>query len=194
MIIGLTGGIGSGKSVAARIFEELGYHRIDSDELVKQSVLTDPAVVEAIGAAFGRGVVGPGGEIDRGALARIVFNDSTELLRLEEIVHPRLFVLWRKIIGEREAGPSVFEVPLLFEKALENWFDFTVCVATSSALQLARLSERGMSQALAQQRISKQLPLAQKIELADYVLLNDGSRDFLREQVVRLLDTIGSRR
>lgn len=193
MILGLTGGIGSGKSAAARIFEELGYARFDADELVKHFVLTSSEVIEAIRQTFGPSVLANDGSVDRGALARTVFQDSTELRRLEQIVHPRLFELWRKILREREGQPLVFEVPLLFEKALENWFDFTVCVATSSALQLARLSERGMSQALAQQRISKQLPLAQKIESADFVLLNDGSRDFLREQIVRFLGTIGSR-
>ena len=86
------------------------------------------------------------------------------------------------------AGRSwVVEVPLLFEQALENWFDFTVCVATTSLNQFARLAERGLNKALAEQRISKQLPLAHKLELADFVLSNDGSPDFLRDQIIRLV-------
>jgi len=78
-------------------------------------------------------------------------------------------------------------VPLLFEKSLQNWFDFTIGVASDAALQLARLEQRGLPPPLARQRISQQLPLAQKIELSDFVLLNDGSLDFLREQVGRVV-------
>ncbi|HTO03056.1 MAG TPA: dephospho-CoA kinase, partial [Opitutus sp.] len=85
------------------------------------------------------------------------------------------------------AADWVVEVALLFEKRLEIWLDFTVCVASAPAQQLARLEQRGLSRALAEQRISKQLPLAQKIESADFVLWNDGSPEFLQEQVSRLV-------
>ena len=78
------------------------------------------------------------------------------------------------------------EVPLLYEKGLENWFDFTVCVACAPAQQLARLEQRGLPRALAGERISKQLPLARKIELSDFVLWNEGSPAFLEAQVGRL--------
>jgi len=81
-------------------------------------------------------------------------------------------------------------VPLLFEKSLENWFDFTVCVACDPNSQLARLEQRGMDRALAGQRISKQLPLARKIELSDFVLWNDGSTGFLKAQVDRIVDSL----
>jgi dephospho-CoA kinase len=84
----------------------------------------------------------------------------------------------------------VVEVPLLFEKRLQNWFDFTVCVASHPAVQLARLEQRGLPPPLARQRISLQLPLAQKIELVDFVLLNDGLPDFLREQVAELVNLL----
>jgi dephospho-CoA kinase len=86
----------------------------------------------------------------------------------------------------------VIEVPLLFEKGLENWFDFIVCVSTSSANQFARLSERGIPQSLAEQRISKQLPLALKLEKADFVLSNDGTTDSLRLQVNHLADRLSA--
>jgi dephospho-CoA kinase len=113
---------------------------------------------------------------------------------LEGYLHPLLFAEWRRLLGKDPRGLWVFEVPLLFEKRLENWFDFTICVATTSANQLTRLAERGMSHALAEQRISKQLPLAQKIEYADFVLSNDGSLSFLREQVARLFQQLSVRR
>ncbi len=79
---------------------------------------------------------------------------------------------------------------MLFEKQLENWFDFTVCVTTDSATQLRRLEQRGISPELARQRLVKQLPLARKCELADHVLLNDGTPEFLREQVNALADRL----
>ncbi len=187
MILGLTGGIGMGKSTAARCFAERGWTVIDSDAWVRERVLTQPDVIAAVRAKFGDQVLFTTGQIDRAALARIVFADDAARLWLEDCVHPRLFALWRAALETDPGGRWILDVPLLFEKGLEIWFDFTICVATTSALQLARLAERGMSPALAEQRISKQLPLAKKIELADYVLLNDGSRAFLHEQVNRLL-------
>lgn len=191
MIIGLTGGMGCGKSTAARFFAERGFRRLDSDQVVRDEILTDPAVATAVRERFGPEVV-PGGAIDRAALAARVFADDSARAWLEGLVHPRLFARWREALGGAPDADWVVEVPLLFEQGLENWFDFTVCVTTSSAQQLARLEERGISRALARQRISKQLPLAQKIEQADYVLLNDGSVEFLRDQIVRLLDARAS--
>lgn len=186
--------MGSGKSTAARIFEEFGFVRVDSDEVIRATVLRDPEVIRALVLHFGEQVAQSSGAIDRSALAKKVFADEAELRWLEELVHPKLFDHWRILLRERPGQRWVFEVPLLFEKRLENWFDFTVCVATSSAHQYARLEERGMSHALAEQRITKQLPLAQKLEFADLVLLNDGSITFLRDQIAALVAKIGASR
>lgn len=194
MLLGLTGGMGCGKSTAARIFEEFGFTRLDADEVVRQHVLTDTQLVETVAARYGDAVLNAEGNIDRGALARRVFADEAELHWLEQQVHPKLFAYWRTVLRERPGKHWVFEVPLLFEKRLENWFDFTVCVATTSAHQYARLEERGMSHALAEQRITKQLPLAHKLESADLVLLNDGSTTFLRDQIAALVAAIGANR
>jgi dephospho-CoA kinase len=186
MVLGLTGGIGCGKSTAARFFEEVGFRRIDTDEIVRNRVLHLPEVVAAIAGRFGPQTLTAEGRVDRPAVAKIVFSDDAELRWLEDLVHPRLHVILRASLTDASSVDYVIEVPLLFEKHLDNWFDFTVCVGTTSQLQLARLEERGLPRALAAQRISKQLPLAQKLELADYVLLNDGSPDFLRDQILRL--------
>jgi len=187
--------MGCGKSTAARIFEEIGFRRSDADEVIRRVVLTEPEVVRAIAERFGpTRVLLADGTVNRSGLAQAVFADEAELRWLENLLHPRLFAHWRGLLAERSEQPWVFEVPLLFEKRLENWFDFTICVATTSAHQLARLAERGMSHALAEQRISKQLPLAQKLELADFVLLNDGSPTFLRDQIAVLVDKLGARR
>ena len=122
-----------------------------------------------------------------------MFSDDAALRWLEDLVHPRLYTILRARLNEASSSDHVVEVPLLFEKHLENWFDFTVCVGTTLTLQIARLEERGLPKALAEQRISKQLPLAHKLELADYVLLNDGSPDFLRDQIKRLVAQLRSR-
>jgi dephospho-CoA kinase len=98
--------------------------------------------------------------------------------------------VWRATFAAEPAARWAVEVPLLYEKGLENWFDFTVCVACAPAQQLARLEQRGLPRALAGQRISKQLPLARKIDLSDFVLWNEGSPAFLEAQVDRLAEAL----
>jgi dephospho-CoA kinase len=192
MILGLTGGMGCGKTTAAQMLERRGFRRIDSDALVRTKILTEPEVAAAVGARFGSGVLAADGQIVRGHLAEIVFSDEAALRWLEDLTHPRLFVRWRALLGAAPDAQWVVEVPLLFEKQLENWFDFTLCVTSDSSLQIARLEQRGLSRALAEQRIFKQLPLARKIELADFVLLNDGSPDFLQQQADRLASVLAA--
>jgi dephospho-CoA kinase len=190
MTLGITGGIGCGKSTAASFFEQRGYRKIDSDALIRKEVLAAPEVQAALRQRFGNAIIDPAGNVDRRALAGRVFADDAERLWLEELTHPRLFVRWRAAMAAEPAADWIVEAPLLFEKSLENWFDFTLCVASPPATQLARLEQRGLPRALAEQRISKQLPLAQKIELADFVLWNDGSPDFLEEQIARLIASL----
>ena len=182
--------MGCGKSTAAALFEELGYRRLDSDALVRERVLTSEGVKKAVAERFGSGVIGPTGEINRSALAEKVFFNDAERLWLEELTHPLVFEIGRNAIRAEPGASWVVEVPLLFEKSLENWFDFTVCVACSQLQQLVRLEQRGLPRALAEQRITKQLPLARKIELSDFVLWNEGSAHFLRAQVERLAQQV----
>ena len=139
---------------------------------------------------FGGHMIGKDGNVDRSLLAEIVFKNDAERLWLEELTHPILFDIGRTALRAEPHRNWVVEVPLLFEKSLENWFDFTVCVACSHSQQLARLEQRGLPRALAEQRITKQLPLERKIELSDFVLWNEGSSQFLRTQVERLVDQI----
>jgi dephospho-CoA kinase len=190
MIIGITGGMGCGKSAAAGMFERLEFQRIDSDALVREQVLRLPEVQAKLRQRFGDEVFAADGSVDRSRLAQRVFAEEAERLWLEELTHPILFELWRQALATVPLGKWVVETPLLFEKKLENWFDFTVCVACAPAQQLARLEQRGLPHALAEQRISKQLPLARKIELADFVLWNDGSVQFLQDQVNELVPAL----
>jgi dephospho-CoA kinase len=192
MVLGITGGFGCGKSTAARLFAEKGYRHLDSDIIVREQVLPMPGVVAALRGRFGDAIFGADGLVNRPALAQIVFSNDLERLWLEELTHPAFFDITRTELRAYPGGKWVIEVPLLFEKSLENWFDFTVCVACDPLSQLARLEQRGLDRVLAEQRISKQLPLARKIELSDLVLWNDGSTGFLKAQIDRIVDSLNS--
>jgi dephospho-CoA kinase len=186
LIVGLTGGMGCGKSTVAALFAELGFRRLDADQVVRDELLLDPEVVAAVRARFGGAVLDTGGRIDRARLGEVVFSDDAALAWLEQLLHPRLQARWEQIYAAAQGEKFIVEVPLLFEKQLQNRFDFTVCVTTSSELQLRRLEQRGVPPGIARQRLAKQLPLARKCELADFVILNDGTLEFLREQVSEL--------
>ena len=190
MILGLTGGIGCGKSTAAQKFVALGFHLVDSDALIRNRVLQDPAVIRQIFARYGDTILLPDGRVDRSALAARVFGDDRERVWLEELSHPILFGIWREELALATVRRWIFEVPLLFEQGLENWFDFTICVACSDDQQIVRLEQRGLSRGLAEQRIAKQLPLARKVELADKVLWNDGTLLFLHAQIDTLVGSL----
>lgn len=146
----------------------------------------------AIRERFGTGVVGSDGRVDRTALARLVFANPDDRRWLEDLVHPEVFAAWRTEFETAPAADWAVEVPLLFEKGLENWFDFTVCVALSPQQQFVRLERRGLSRGLAEQRISTQFSLATKMELADFVVWNDGSSEFLEAQVGSLSAVVRS--
>jgi dephospho-CoA kinase len=184
--------MGCGKSTVARLLEQRGFRRLDSDELVREKVLRDASVIATLRSRYGEVVMTPTGAIDRLALAKQVFDNEAELRWLEELTHPAVFALWRAAFNAEPGARWIVEVPLLFEKGLENWFDFTVCVACSPAQQLARLEQRGVPRELAGQRISKQLPLAKKIELSDIVLWNEGSTEFLQAEIDRLADALAA--
>jgi dephospho-CoA kinase len=153
-------------------------------------LLTDPAVTAALQKQFGDRVITSGGHVDRSWLAEKVFTDPAQLRWLEGLLHPRLFSLWRARFAASHGQKFIVEVPLLFEQGLENWFDFTVCITSECGTQIRRLESRGMPPKLARQRLAQQLPLPQKCELADFVILNDGSLGFLREQINLLAQRI----
>ncbi|MDP2136570.1 MAG: dephospho-CoA kinase [Candidatus Didemnitutus sp.] len=186
LIVGLTGGMGSGKSTAAGMFAELGFRRLDADQVVREVLLPHAEVIAAVREHFGATVLDQDGRIDRERLGAIVFAADAALQWLEELLHPRIYHYWQGIYAAARGEKFIVEVPLLFEKHLANRFDFTVCVSTNSELQLRRLEQRGVPPGIARQRLAKQLPLARKCELADFVLLNDGTLEFLREQVSQL--------
>jgi dephospho-CoA kinase len=188
--LGITGGIGCGKSAAARCVEAQGFRRLDSDQIVRERLLTAPDVIAALRDHFGPEIL-QGGIVDRPALAARVFPVPAEREWLEALLHPRVTAAWAEAFAGGGAGTRwVVEVPLLFEKGLEKWFDFTVCVALSPPVQLMRVVERGLSPEMAAQRIRAQWPQGRKIELADFVLWNDGAPEFLEAQAGRLVRSL----
>jgi dephospho-CoA kinase len=189
MILGLTGNLGCGKSTAGRLFAERGFARIDCDEIVRDLLIGDRSVLREIRDSFGSEVFDSEGMVDRKRLGSIVFADRNRLDVLEKILHPRVSKQWRTTVGNRSDLGWVVEIPLLFEKNLQKWVDFTICLACDRRVQLERLTQRGMTPQEADQRIAVQLPLIRKIELADFVLLNNGGLSFLSDQVDWLIRT-----
>ncbi len=189
--IGLTGGIGSGKSTVAGLLRGHGYAVIDTDA-VTHELLSDASgsVVARIAAAFGRQVVAPDGTIDRKAMAAVVFGDEERLGALEAVLHPAI----GRVVEERiTALPAhthsvIVEVPLLFEAGWDRQVDVVVVVDCSVDLQIERFMGRsGATSDEARRRIESQLPRAQRLARADFVVTNDGPLEDLKAQVEQLV-------
>ncbi|MGJ3243925.1 MAG: dephospho-CoA kinase [Opitutales bacterium] len=189
LTVGLTGGIGSGKSTVRRAFGAAGWLTADADALVRDCLASDQAVLSSIREAFGHGVFQASGEVDRKALADRVFCDARALERLEAILHPRVRKRWQHLMA-RADRPVLVEIPLLFEKTLEPAFDLTVCVDCLAVRQLERLADRGLTPDQAKARMARQLPNAEKVRRADIVLSNNGTPTFLDRQVSRLIERL----
>lgn len=190
MVLGLTGGIGCGKSTVGKLLEKRGFRRIDCDEVVHDLLESDSGVVGRVVERFGEGILYATGKIVRQRLGKIVFGDRQALLDLEAILHPETSKRWGAMIEEEPNGDWVVEIPLLFEKNLENKVDLTVCVFSDLSSQLSRLERKGMNRHQAMARVEAQIPLNEKAEKADFTLLNDGSLEFLEAQVQMLISRL----
>lgn len=192
MIIGLTGNLGSGKSTALKIFSDLGFNILDSDQLVKEIYSTDLTVKSAIIEHFGKEILSSDGSINRSLLAQKVFTHKESLNWLENLVHPKVIQLIKKYTSQMPKKNWVVEIPLLFEKNLEIHFDLTICLSAKVDLQLARLIQKGIDLEDAKARIAYQMPLDQKEIRADYILDNNGNIDSLRTQIYSLIKFINT--
>ncbi len=187
MVVGLTGGMGCGKSTAGQIFEMHGFRRIDSDQIVHGLLRSDPETLREVTDAFGPEVVSKDGGVDRPSLGSIVFGDEGKLKLLESILHPKVRKEWERVVASDQEANWIVEIPLLFEKNLQIRVDFTVCVFSDLTSQVERLEQKGIGRAQALARINRQMPISQKVENADFVLLNEGSLEFLEDQIKTLL-------
>ncbi|WP_309007520.1 dephospho-CoA kinase [Pelagicoccus sp. SDUM812005] len=188
MKIGLTGGIGCGKSTVSRLFRERGFSTIDADAIVHDLLAKDEETIAEVVALLGESVRSPEGGIDRAAVGQRVFGDAELLGSLEAILHPKVRSTWEK--AAESGGDWLVEIPLLFEKNLQKNVDLTICVFSDPQTQVERLEQRGMNRTQALARMKRQMPVSEKAELADFVLLNDGSLEFLTEQVDLLISNI----
>ena len=196
-IIGVCGGIGSGKSSVARIFRELGCVVIDSDELNHQ-VLSRPEVRTRLVSWWGSEVLTPSGALDRSRVARIIFADSGEKARLETLVHPLIAGLREAMISQGLTDPDVkafiLDSPLLFERNLDRLCDCVVFVDSSEPARMSRLEKhRGWDAAILRERERWQLPLEEKRKRSGYCIPNDGTLDELRTHVVRVFRIVLAR-
>ena len=190
MIVGLTGGIGSGKTTVADFLRELGAYVIDWDELGREVVRPHTKAWEAIVEHFGEGVFLEDLTLDRAKMSDIVFNDEGERAFLNGIVHPEIYYEDVRLTEERKKlhprGLIVKDIPLLYEGSFAWMVEKVIVVYAGDANRLRRLSGKGVSEEETIRRISAQLPLDEKVKLADFVIDNDGSIEETREQVHRV--------
>lgn len=198
-IVGITGGVASGKSLVLHQFMKLGAYAIDCDLLSREVVIPCSKAWWEIVRFFGNGIVKKDLEIDRRGLRAIVFSDSEKLTVLEKIIHPEVK---RKCIERIEAikrielEPNVLvviDVPLLIETGIQEEFDKIIVVYASEETQLKRVMERdGITREEAKKVIELQMPLGEKLRFADFVINNEGTREETENQVRDIFATLSS--
>jgi dephospho-CoA kinase len=196
LLVGLTGGIGSGKSTVARLLEKRGAIVFDADLLAREAVAPGTPGHAAVIERFGADVLAPGGELDREALASIVFADPSARRDLERIVQPevrRLFAEGSEAYRDTDRV-VVFSAPLLVESGMHTAFEILVVVSARVATQIERLMrQRGMSETSIRARIDAQAPFEDKASVADFIVDNEGTLDELESQVERLWNDLSAR-
>jgi dephospho-CoA kinase len=198
-VLGLSGGIGTGKSTVARFFDSFGAIVIDADAIVHELQAPRAPMLDEITEAFGSELVDAEGRLDRQALGAIAFGDVAARKRLEEIVHPRVTATIAKRVASAQAAGApliVIDIPLLFERSTRNpkgefthTFDAAVLVYASEQQQVERqMSRDGCDRESALQRIRAQLPIERKKAMADIVIDNTGSLEETRRQTMELFE------
>lgn len=187
LIVGLTGGFGTGKSYVASVFRSLGAKVVDADKLAHAALKTGTAEHGKVVAEFGSSILNPDGSIDRKALGRIVFQDKQNLGRLNRIVHPYVIGKIKASLKKAKKGILIIDAALIFETGLEKLMHFVVVVKASRQKQISRCIERfNMKEKDVCKRMACQMPLKTKIKKADYVIDNDGTRMETKKQVIQL--------
>ncbi|WP_285526474.1 dephospho-CoA kinase [Bacillus altitudinis] len=192
LVIGLTGGIASGKSTVSQMIKEKGIRVVDADVIAKEAVSKGSAALHQIVQTFGEEVLLPNGELNRQQLGAIIFSDEEKRKKLNAIVHPEVR---KEMLEQRDEGVSsnetfvVLDIPLLFESKLEGLVDRIIVVYTTPELQLSRLMNRNdLSEEEALNRIHSQQPLEEKCQKADRVIENTKDLAFIRKQLENILN------
>ena len=190
LVVALTGGIGSGKSLAAQYFSELGAQVIDADQLARTAIERGTKGFDEVIATFGDGVL-KDGDIDRRSLGELVFKDPALLTRLEAIIHPKVRELFDGAISQLHGNDVlIYEIPLLVETGVSPRFDYILTIQSGMQMRKARLTERGLRASEIDSRILAQASDQQRAEVADYILHNDASPEELLREVEHLWEDI----
>ena len=190
LVVALTGGIGSGKSTVGQIFGDLGAIVTDSDQLARDVVERGTTGFDQIIAAFGDEVL-KNGDLNRAALADLVFKDPAKRKQLEQITHPLIRKAFAKIV-ESAKGDSIVvnQIPLLVESNHDYKFDHVITVSASEAVRIERLLKRGMNLIQIQQRLQAQSNDAQREKISDSIIRNDGSQTDLLSEVEKVWELL----
>jgi len=191
ILIGLTGGIGTGKSASSDWLQSQSVPVADTDLIARELVAPGQSVLSEIAGAFGNSMLNSVGALDRAALARVVFADVTARHRLEQMLHPRIRAEWKaRVAGwrDRDSPLAAVVIPLLFETGAEAEFDLIVCTACTPATQQRRLEARGWSTGEIQGRLASQWPLEEKLKRSDVVLWTEGALELIGAQWRRMCD------
>ena len=189
-IVALTGGIGSGKSAAGDVFEDLGAVVVDADQLARDVIERGTDGFDELVATFGDEIL-TNGVLDRSKLGSIVFANPAELKKLEEIIHPRVSEAFAEIIEESPSDSVViYQIPILVETAGRERFDYVITVETSLETRIQRLKERGMKGYEIEARIKAQASDADRAKIADAVFNNDGDLDQLLRQAENIYEDV----
>jgi len=193
VLLGITGGVGMGKSAAGTLLQQRGIPVLDTDVLAREETRPGSPTLDLIRGVFGSEVFLPDGSLDRAALGKVVFADSAARAQLEAILHPRIAQAWRDQVtrwqmnGERTVAVLI---PLLFERGYDSEFTACVTVACSSTTQRGRLRQRGWPDAEIDSRNRAQLPVADKMARARFVIWSEGSLDIHARQWDRILERL----
>ena len=189
-VIGLTGGIGCGKSLAAQYFAELGALVIDADQLARAAIERGSDGFDEVVALFGDSIL-KDGNIDRRALGDLIFKDPIAKTKLENIIHPFVRREFEEAVASLKGDQVlVYEIPLLVETNAHEKFDLVITVESEMENRIARLRGRGMHISEIEGRVAAQATREQRIEVADFLIENDGSEDELLRQVENIWDSL----
>ncbi|MGI9194964.1 MAG: dephospho-CoA kinase [Candidatus Nanopelagicus sp.] len=190
LVVALTGGIGSGKSTVGQIFEELGAIVTDSDQLARDVVERGTTGFDQIVAAFGDEVL-KNGDLNRAALAELVFKDPSKRRQLEQITHPLIRKAFANIVESAKSDSIVInQIPLLVESTHDYKFDHVITVSASEEVRIERLLKRGMTLTQIMQRLKAQSNDMQREEIADSIIKNDNGRDELLSDVEKVWELL----
>lgn len=192
-LVGLTGGVGMGKSTAASFLLSTGARVVDTDEIAHHLVQPGQLALAEIAASFGENFLTTTGQLQRAELARIVFTDPAARRKLEAILHPRIRQVWQAQVEnwrQEKYSLAVVVIPLLFETQAENGFDKIICVACSPATQRERLAARGWNAEQISQRIAAQMPVETKLVRSHFVVWTEGALAVTHRQLGEIIRAV----